>query len=250
MTAVLSHRYQRGMGVTEDTGVVTAAGHILVLDDESSLAGDVARALRATGLVVQTADGRPRGLELALSRAYELVVLALRVPEGDGLVVLEELMRARPQQRLMVLSATAGIDVEVACLERGATDFVSQPFELSALVARVGAHVRRARAVGEDRDRYLRVGPITLDLQRRAVDRGAGSVALSAREFHLLRFFMLRAGRPCSREQLLAEVWETPFDTGTNVVDVYVHRLRQKLGRGSIGTLRNVGYLLETAENP
>ena len=93
----------------------------------------------------------------------------------------------------------------------------------------------------------LRSGGIALDLRLRTVDRGTGPVALTAREFHLMRFFMLHAGRPCSREQLLAEVWDTPFDPGTNVVDVCVHRLRHKLGHGSIETLRNVGYLLDAA---
>ncbi len=229
----------------DDSGVINGGGQILVVDDEPNIASFVARALSAKGFVVETADRGQRGLDLALSRAYELVLLDLRMPGMSGVGVLKELMRARPHQRVMMLSAAGGVDVKVRCLELGATDFLAKPFELAELIARVGAHVRRDPAGFSDRDRYLRVGEITLDLQRRTVNSGAGPVSLSTREFHLLRFFMMRAGTPCSREQLLAEVWDTPFDTGTNVVDVYVHRLRHKLRNGSIETLRNVGYLLE-----
>ena len=220
---------------------------ILIVDDEPNVASFMARALQAKGFTVEiAADGRS-GLDQALSHAYELVILDLRMPNMSGMTVLKEFRRSRPHQRVMVVSAAADVDIKVRCLELGAVDFLAKPFELAELIARVAARVGTPASNAAPDDRYLKVGSITLDLYRHTVDAGAGKgpVALSLREFDLLRFFMLRAGVPCTREQLLDGVWDTQFETGTNVVDVYVHRLRHKLGGGQIETLRNVGYLLE-----
>ena len=220
---------------------------VLVIDDEPSVSSFIARALRAKGYEVDTAEDGRRGLDRALSQAYELVLLDLRMPNVNGLQVLRELLRRRPEQQVMVVSAAAGVEVKVRCLEHGAVDFLAKPFELAELTARVAARVGAPMSESDPDERYLRVGSLTLDLYRHAVDTGSGAgfVPLSTREFDLLRFLMTRAGRPCSREQLLDAVWDTSFETGTNVVDVYVHRLRHKLGGGQIETLRNVGYLLE-----
>lgn len=220
---------------------------ILIVDDEPNVASFMARALQAKGFTVETASDGREGLDRAMSGAYELVILDLRMPNVNGMTVLKEFRRDRPRQRVMVVSAAAGVDVKVRCLELGAVDFLAKPFELAELTARVAARVGSQTSEPHPGERYVRVGSLTLDLYRHAVDagNGAGPVPLSMREFDLLRFFMSRAGVPCSREQLLDAVWDTPFETGTNVVDVYVHRLRNKLGGGQIETLRNVGYLLE-----
>jgi DNA-binding response OmpR family regulator len=156
-------------------------------------------------------------------------------------------MRRRPEQRVLVLSAASDVDVKVRCLELGAADFVAKPFELAELVARVGAHLRRSTAPAPEAERHLRAGRLTLDLLRRCVDLGDGAppIELSEREFGVLRHLMARAGRPCTREDLLADVWQMDFDPHTNVVDVYVHRVRDKVGRGVIRTVRNLGYVLE-----
>jgi DNA-binding response OmpR family regulator len=151
----------------------------------------------------------------------------------------------RPEQKLVVVSATPDTRIKVRCLEIGAADFVARPFELADLVARVAAHARRPRPSGgpaTDAERTVRVGRLELDLDGRTVDAGAGPVELPGREFMLLRYLMRRAGEPCTREELLREVWDMPFDPGTNLVDAYVHRLRQKLGPGAIETVRGVGY--------
>lgn len=220
---------------------------ILIVDDEPNVSSFMARALQAKGFSVDIADNGRAGLDRAMAMAYELVILDLRMPDINGVRVLKEFRRDRPQQRVMVVSAAAGVEVKVRCLELGAVDFLAKPFELAELTARVSARVGAPGADSAPSDRFLRVGSLTLDLYRHAVDTGmgAGFVPLSTREFDLLRFLMTRAGRPCSREQLLDAVWDTSFDTGTNVVDVYVHRLRHKLGGSQIETLRNVGYLLE-----
>jgi two-component system OmpR family response regulator len=219
------------------------AGRVLVIDDEPNVASFVGRALRARGFAVDIALGGERGLEAALEGPHELIVLDLRMRDCNGLVILGQVMRVRPQQRVIVLSAADEVAVKVRCLELGATDFVAKPFELAELVARVGAQLRRVDA--PPAERHLRAAGLTLDLLRRTVDAGDGPIALSDREVGLMRHLMSRAGVPCTREELLADVWEMDFDPQTNVVDVYVHRLRDKLGRGVIHTVRNLGYVLD-----
>ena len=238
---------QQLVGGGADADDASRSAQILIVDDEPNVASFMARALQAKGFSVDIAkDGRD-GLDRAMSRAYELVILDLRMPNVNGVTVLKEFRRDRPHQRVMIVSAAAGVEVKVRCLELGAVDFLAKPFELAELTARVAARVGAPMSESDPDERYLRVGSLTLDLYRHAVDTGSGAgfVPLSTREFDLLRFLMTRAGRPCSREQLLDAVWDTSFETGTNVVDVYVHRLRHKLGGGQIETLRNVGYLLE-----
>src|SRR5690349_14712251 len=225
------------------------SGRVLVVDDEPNVASFVGRALRAKGFDVNVALGGERGLEAALDGGHALIVLDLRMRDVNGLVILRQVMRARPDQPVLVLSAASDVEVKVRCLELGAVDFVAKPFELAELVARVHSHLRRhtqAQAPAPA-ERHLRAGRLTLDLMRRSVDRGDGApaVGLSEREFGVLRHLMARPGRPCSREELLADVWDMDFDPHTNVVDVYVHRLRDKLGPGVIQTVRNRGYVLE-----
>lgn len=219
---------------------------MLVVDDEPNVAGFVGRALRSRGFAVDVAIGGERGLEAALDGGYGLIVLDLRMHDVHGLVILRQVTRRRPDQRVLVLSAASDTATKVRCLELGATDFVPKPFELAELVARVGAHLRTAPPPPAS-ERHLRAGTVTLDLLRRRVDVGDGRrpAELSEREFGVLRHLMSRPGRVCSREELLADVWQLDFDPHTNVVDVCVHRLRDKLGRGVVRTVRNLGYVLE-----
>jgi DNA-binding response OmpR family regulator len=222
-------------------------GRVLVIDDEPNVASFVGRALRAKGFAVDVALGGERGLEAALDGGHALIVLDLRMRDVNGLVILRQVMRLRPEQRVLVLSAASDVDVKVRCLELGATDFVSKPFELAELVARVGAHLRRRAHMAHAPERHLRAGRLTLDLVRRCVSVGdRAPVELSDREFGVLRHLMARAGRPCTREELLADVWQMDFDPHTNVVDVYVHRLRDKVGTATIRTVRNLGYVVES----
>src|SRR4051794_25128359 len=148
------------------------AGRVLVIDDEPNVASFVERALRAKGLDVDVAVGGEAGLAAALDGGHELVVLDLRMRDVNGLVILRQLMRVRPRQRVLVLSAAAEVDVKVRCLELGATDFLAKPFAVAELVARVQAHLRRVDAVPAER--HVRAGRLTLDLMRRAADAGAG----------------------------------------------------------------------------
>ena len=213
---------------------------VLVVDDEPKIVGFVSRALSAEGFQVDGATDGARGLELARTGGYELVVLDLLLPSIDGVTVLQELMDSRPSQRVLVLSALSDVDTKVRCLEFGASDYVSKPFALAELVARIRARLRQP-ASGRDQ-RVLRLRAVTLDLTRRVADSGDGPVALSEREFLLLEYLMSRDGDVCTRQRLLADVWGYSFDPGSNVVDVCVGRLRAKLGADVIETVRNVGY--------
>ncbi|MGH3035133.1 MAG: response regulator transcription factor [Gaiellaceae bacterium] len=215
---------------------------ILVVDDEAKIVSFVSRALSAHGFVVDTAYDGARAVELAGTGAYDLVVLDLMLPRMDGFSVLRDTLKARPEQRVLVLSALSDVACKVKCLELGASDYVSKPFELAELVARIRARLREPAP--PPAESVLRAGRLTLDLLRRTVDAGEGPVALSEREFLLLQHLMRKPGQVCTRQELLAEVWGFSFDPGTNVVDACVRRLRSKIGHDAIEALRNVGYSL------
>jgi len=216
---------------------------VLLVDDEPRIVSFVSRALSAEGFQVDSALDGIRGLELARTGRYELVVLDLLLPGQDGVSVLQDLMEYRPDQRVLVLSALSDVSSKVRCLQLGASDYLPKPFSLAELLARVRARLRQP-ASGPD-DRFLNVGGVRLDLVRRVADAGDGAVALSGREFLVLQHLMLKRGEVCSRQQLLADVWGYSFDPGSNVVDVCVGRLRAKLGPDVIETVRSVGYRIQ-----
>jgi len=216
---------------------------VLVVDDEPRIVSFISRALTAEGLGVDVAYDGARGLEFALARPYDLVVLDLLMPRLDGLSVLRRLLDARPEQRVLVLSAVADVESRVACLDLGASDYLPKPFAITELVARVRARLRQPRAPVVPRT--VTFGRLTVDVVRRRADAGDGSIALTEREFLLLQHLMHREGEVCTREELLADVWDFAFDPQSNVVEVYVGRLRSKLGPDIIETVRNVGYRLE-----
>lgn len=215
---------------------------VLIVEDEERIASFVSRGLTSEGFSVDTANDGIRGLEMARRGGYDLVVLDLLLPSLNGVSVLRSIMQDQPDQPVLVLSALSAVRAKVRCLELGATDYLAKPFELAELLARVRARMRQPAA--GPADRVIQAGPITLDLTRRAADVGDGPIALTTREFHLLRYLMHKGGAVCTREELLAEIWGYSFDPGTNVVDVYVRRLRSKLRGDVIETVRSVGYRL------
>src|SRR6266536_5715817 len=183
---------------------------VLVVDDEPRIVSFISRALSAEGLGVDSAHDGIRGLELARSRRYELVVLDLLLPGLDGISVLQGIIDCRPEQRVLILSALSDVDSKVRCLELGAADYLPKPFALAELVARVRARLRQPEAPATPR--VVSVGRVTLDVVRRVADAGAGPISLSEREFLLLQHLMRKADEVCSREELLAEVWGYSFD--------------------------------------
>jgi DNA-binding response OmpR family regulator len=219
-----------------------ARSRILLIDDEPRIQNFVARGLRAQGYVVDTEGDPADGLWAAVGRSYDLVILDLLMPGLDGVSLLRRLLERKPDQAVIVLSAVAEPASKVRCLELGAEDYLAKPFVLDELLARVRARLRRSA----DRDSTsLRAGGLHLDLIRREADRGTGPVPLAEREFLLLRELMENAGLTVSKERLLSSVWGYYFDSGSNVVDVYVGRLRRKLGADVIATERGEGYRID-----
>jgi DNA-binding response OmpR family regulator len=210
---------------------------LLVIDDEYRIADFVSRGLIGEGFEVDKVSDPESGLRAALGGGFDLVILDLLMPAMDGRDLLVALLKVKPEQPVIVLSALGDTATKVQALKLGAQDYIAKPFAFEELLARVNACLR-SRAEGV----MLTFGGITLDLVTRRANLGSGPVALSEREFLLLRELMRSRGETLSNEQLLERVWGYNFDPGTNVVDVYVRRLRAKLGPGSVQTVRGEGY--------
>ena len=227
---------------------VPGTRRILIVDDEPNIRSFIGRALSAAGYLTGFAGSGSDGLRHALDEHYDLVILDLVMPDMDGCSVLDQLLRGRPDQTVMVLSCVADVATKVDCLERGARDYLTKPFSLAELLVRIRVRLREdAHLRGESREgagEIIRVGNLTLDVARLVADIGHGPVPLTRLEFLLLRELAEHYGRSVSKGRLLASVWGYDFDPGSNVVDVCVRRLRAKLGFGLIKTVRGEGYQL------
>lgn len=222
-----------------------ARPRILVVDDEPEIRDFVVRALVADRYAVDSARDGADGLRQATARGYGLVILDLVMPETDGRSVLAGLRRDRPDQAVLVLSCLSDVSTKVDCLDLGAKDYLTKPFALAELLARVRVQLRGEHQPHEHQlHEVLRAGQLVLDLGRLQADSGIGPVALTRLEVMLLRELMEHPGRSVPKDQLLATVWGLDFDPGSNVVDVCVRRLRSKLGFDLIETVRGAGYRL------
>ncbi len=239
-----------GTGQTSGTGLTagapsTAAGlagpRILVIEDEASISGFVCRALGASGFLAEVACDGADGIRRACERDYDLVILDLVMPGLDGRAVLSQLHRHRPDLAVLVLSCLDDVSTKVACLELGAQDYLTKPFSLAELLARVRV---RVRGDGHPRTELIRSGGLVLDVGRLQADIGYGPVPLTRLEFLLLRQLVEHSGESVGKDELLASIWGLDFNPGSNVVDVCVRRLRSKLGFELIKTVRGAGYKL------
>ena len=220
---------------------------ILVIEDEPRILAFLSRGLQAEGFLVDGAGDGPAGLTRALADRYDLVVLDLLLPKLGGLDVLRQLQRTRPELPVVIVSARSDLPTKLRGFGLGASDYVAKPFSFDELLARVRAQLRSRRSGSEDGS-VLRAGKLTLDLARREARLGELSAELSDREFRLLHHLVCHQGEVVSRERLLSDVWGYHFDPRSNVVDVCVRRLRQKLGsEAPIETVRHGGYRLTTA---
>ncbi len=216
---------------------------ILIVEDEARILAFVARALRAEGWTVGVADNGSKGLAAAIANPYDLVVLDLLLPGMDGLDLLRELRERKPLLPVLILSARSDLDTKLRGFNLGADDYLVKPFSLGELLCRVRVQLRRRQPPAESSVLYA--GPLLLDLTRREARLGPRVCELTDGEFRLLHFLLEHAGEVNSREQLLSQVWGYDFDPRSNVVDVSIRRLRQKLGpEAPIETVRNVGYRL------
>jgi DNA-binding response OmpR family regulator len=216
---------------------------ILVIEDEARIQAFLARGLEAEGYtVVAAGDGR-KGIDLATATHWDLVVLDLLLPGLNGLQVLRELHRTKPELPVVILSARSDVQTKLRGFELGASDYLAKPFSLDELLARIRVRLRGTAAFGDEH--VLRGGNVVLDVTRRQAAVGERRADLSDREFRLLHHLLVHAGEVVSRERLLSEVWGYDFDPGSNVVEVCVRRLRQKLGPdAAIETVRSAGYRL------
>jgi DNA-binding response OmpR family regulator len=216
---------------------------VLVIEDDSRIASFVGRGLEGDGHRVLHGPSGEDGLALAADPAVDLVILDLSLPGIDGTEVLHRLRRSAPDLPVLVLTARDATVEKVRVLDAGASDYLTKPFALDELLARVRVLARRQ---GQASASQLEAGGLTLDLRGRSASRDGRGIALSTREFNLLAYLMQHAGQVLSRAQILAAVWEVDFDPQSNVVDVYVRYLRRKIdapGEPSlIESVRGAGY--------
>lgn len=222
----------------------------LIVEDDRTISEFVTKGLREAGFTVDQAPDGDTGLQLAAGGDYDVAVVDLMLPRRDGLSLIQELRARHVATPVLILSARHTIDDRVRGLELGGDDYLTKPFAFPELLARVHALIRRAS--GAPAATTLTVGDLTLDLMsRRATRAGRELEPLRPREFALLEYLMRNAGRVVSKTMILSHVWDYSFDPRTNVVDVLVFRLREKIDKGFeqklIGTVRGIGYVLKVA---
>jgi DNA-binding response OmpR family regulator len=223
-----------------------AGMRILVIEDEPRILSFLVGGLEAEGFQVEAMVHGGDALERARAIVPDLVVLDLLLPGVDGLTILRELKRERPELPVVILSARGDLPTKLRGFALGASDYVAKPFALAELVARVRAQLRLSVWAGDAN--VVVAGALALDLARRQARLGALVTDLSDREFKLLHHLVVHVGEVISRERLLEEVWGYHFDPGSNVVDVCIRRLRKKLGpEAPIETVRHAGYRLVAA---
>lgn len=215
-----------------------------MIEDEPRISSFVAKGFKAEGLATTVAATGREGLVLALTGGFELVILDLGLPDMDGFTVLQRIRAQDPDLPVIILTARASGEDTVQGLTSGADDYMPKPFRFAELVARVRLRLRPEGGSSAQQDPVLRHADLELDPVRHVAAVGGVEVDLSAREFSLTETFLRHPGQALSREQLLSRVWGYDFDPGSNVVDVYVRYLRNKLGTTRFATVRGVGYRL------
>jgi two-component system, OmpR family, response regulator len=217
-----------------------------VVEDDPAIGAFVVRGLREAGYTVYHAKDGTEGFEVARRERYDAIVLDLMLPGRDGLSVIEGLRIAGNRTPVLILTARRSVDDRVKGLQAGGDDYLTKPFALPELLARVQALIRRSRGTPEST--RLVVGDLVLDRLTRKVERQGRPIDLRPREFTLLELLMRNPGQVVSKTMILSEVWGYSFDPGSNVVDVLVFRLREKIDRGFdtplLHTIRGVGYVL------
>jgi two-component system, OmpR family, response regulator len=219
---------------------------VLVVEDEKKTASFIRKALQAEGFAVDACHNGDDGLAAARSTPFDAIVLDIMLPGRDGLSVLRQLRERQNATPVLLLSARGEVNERVEGLNAGADDYLPKPFVLAELIARVRALGRRG---SEAKSPVLRVGDLTLDTVTREARRGGLTIELTTREYRLLEFLMRSAGRICGRMAILEKVWDYDFDPGSNLVDVNVMRLREKIDADFepklLHTVRGIGYVMK-----
>jgi two-component system OmpR family response regulator len=220
---------------------------ILLIEDDVKVASWVTRGLKEAGFTVDLAADGEEGLHRALTETYDTAIVDIMLPKLDGLSLIEELRRQKVSTPILILSAKRSVDDRVQGLQRGSDDYLTKPFALSELLARVQALIRRASAASEPNS--LVVGDLSLDLITRVVRRGDKEIPLQPKEFALLEYLARNAGKVVSRTMIMEHVWDYNFDPMTNVVDARICKLRDKIDRDFgtklLHTVWGAGYVLK-----
>lgn len=228
------------------TAVEHMAVRILVVEDDKRTAAFIAKALRAEGFAVDTLYDGNEALLATETTPFDAVVLDIMLVGRDGLSVLKQMRLRKNHTPVLLLSARGEVNEKVEGLNAGAEDYLPKPFALEELIARVRALVRRG---GESKSPKLRISDLTLDTVARVAERRGRKIELTTREFRLLEFLMRSGGRVCSRMMILEKVWDYQFDPGSNLVDVYVSKLREKIDLPTeprlLHSVRGEGYVLK-----
>ena len=219
---------------------------VLVIEDEKKIASFLRRGLEAQGFVVEHAANGDDGYALATTRPYDALVLDIMLPGRDGLSILRNLRERKISVPVILLTARSELNERLEGLNLGADDYLTKPFHIEELIARLHAVTRRASGASQS---ILAVADLKMNLLTRAVTRGDTAIALTAREFSLLEHLMRSPGRVLTRVEICERVWDYNFDPGTNLVEVYVQRVRKKVDEGFatklIETIRGVGYRIK-----
>lgn len=237
------------MRLRESSGTVLSDVKILCVEDEPLLAGHIQRALQRAGHDAEIARNGPAAVELALERQYEIIVLDVNLPGCDGFEVLQRLRKAAVSSRVVMLTARAEVGDRVHGLKSGADDYVTKPFAMEELLARVEALGRRGGAVAPRE--VLRAEDVVFDVRSHRVTRAGQPVSLTPRELEVLHILMDEPGRTFSRDEICERIWQREHEYDTRTVEIFIMRLRKKLDEGRakplIETVRGAGYRLRRA---
>jgi two-component system copper resistance phosphate regulon response regulator CusR len=218
---------------------------VLIIEDEKKLSAFIAKGLAQEGFSVDTAASAAEAEKQTLNGVYDLIVMDVNLPDGDGFTLLEELRRQGDATPVIMLTARGSVDDKVRGLETGANDYLTKPFSFRELVARARVLMRTA----EKNTDVLAAGDLTLDVRARKAVRAGKTIELTNKEFALLEILLRNAGRPVSRAVLWEHAWEGSFEVDSNVLDVHVGRLRRKIDAGAgdklVRTVYGVGYKID-----
>lgn len=240
-------------GATDEAGApryFRRAMRALIIEDEPKVAAFIAEELRKHGFTVDMADDGLDGERQALAQRYDIILLDWMLPKLNGIEVCRAIRAGNPHVPILMLTALDGVEEQVKGLGAGADDYLAKPFDIAVLLARVNALIRRAQ--GRGTDKLLVCGDLVMDHEAKRVTRAGREMRLTAREYALLHYLLERKGKVTRRDDILDHVWDTGFETESNVVDVYINMLRRKVdkpfGRPLIHTVTGMGYVLRESE--
>jgi two-component system, OmpR family, copper resistance phosphate regulon response regulator CusR len=224
--------------------------NILIVEDEPKVAAFIKKGVEENGDTVETAFDGMAGRQLALEKYFDLIILDVMLPKLNGIELCRDIKKFRPDAGIIMLTALGSTDDKVTGLNSGADDYLEKPFHFKELLARIRAIKRRNHNLGEDKT--YKIADLEMDMQAKTVKRSGSLIKLTAKEFNLLELFLKNQGKVLTRGDIAEKVWQIDFDTGTNIIDVYVNYLRNKIDKNHspklIHTQVGMGYVMREEE--